>query len=61
MTIVSDCTHGTYPRSRRWEHAAAGQLQIFNLDTKARVKSHTISDPIQYWRWIDAATIALVR
>jgi clathrin heavy chain len=39
---------------------AAGQLQVFNLDTKQRVKAHTISDPVQYWRWVDASTIALV-
>jgi clathrin heavy chain len=33
---------------------------VFNLDTKQRVKAHTISDPVQYWRWVDASTIALV-
>ncbi|CAB1109928.1 unnamed protein product [Ectocarpus sp. CCAP 1310/34] len=39
---------------------AQGQLQIFNLEAKSRLKSHTISEPIVFWKWFDATTIALV-
>lgn len=46
----------TTPRGR----PAQGQLQIFNLEAKSRLKSHTISEPIVFWRWFDATTIALV-
>mmetsp|Transcript_28677 Transcript_28677/g.48179 ORF Transcript_28677/g.48179 Transcript_28677/m.48179 type:complete len:1757 (+) Transcript_28677:68-5338(+) len=39
---------------------AAGTLQIFNLDTKAKLKSFTITDNIVYWKWISGTTLALV-
>eukprot|EP00741_Cyanophora_paradoxa_P015948 tig00000042_g15397.t1 len=39
---------------------AAGVLQIFNLDTKAKLKSYTITDNIVYWKWINQTTLALV-
>ncbi|CAN0187535.1 unnamed protein product, partial [Hapterophycus canaliculatus] len=42
------------------EITAQGQLQIFNLEAKSRLKSHTISEPIVFWRWFNATTIALV-
>lgn len=42
------------------KNSAQGQLQIFNLEAKSRLKSHTISEPIVFWRWFDATTIALV-
>mmetsp|Transcript_16634 Transcript_16634/g.24631 ORF Transcript_16634/g.24631 Transcript_16634/m.24631 type:complete len:1761 (+) Transcript_16634:142-5424(+) len=48
------------PNSKIVALRASGQLQIFNLDSKTRIKSHTISEAIQYWRWIDPLTIALV-
>jgi len=39
----------------------AGQaLQVFNLDTKERLKSHQMPDAVLYWRWIDDNTIGLV-
>lgn len=39
---------------------AANTLQIFNLDLKAKMKSHTMAEPVTYWRWISAQTISLV-
>ncbi|CAM9702378.1 unnamed protein product, partial [Discosporangium mesarthrocarpum] len=39
---------------------AQGQLQIFNLEAKSRLKSHTISEPIVFWRWVTPKVIALV-
>ncbi|CAM9577248.1 unnamed protein product [Chrysoparadoxa australica] len=39
---------------------AQGQIQIFNLETKQRVKNHAITDQVVFWRWISPLTIALV-
>lgn len=42
-------------------HLIAGQqLQIFNLDLRAKMKSHAMAVPVQYWRWITPNNIALV-
>jgi clathrin heavy chain len=39
---------------------AGQQLQIFNLDLRAKMKSHAMPVPIQYWRWTSPNSIALV-
>jgi len=39
----------------------AGQtLQIFNLELRAKMKSHNMPAPVTFWRWISPNTIALV-
>lgn len=39
----------------------AGQtLQIFNLELRAKMKSHNLSEVCVFWRWITPNTIALV-
>lgn len=43
-----------------FDFTAQGQLQIFNLELKNRLKNHTISEPIVFWRWITPTSIALV-
>jgi len=35
-------------------------LQIFNLDAKAKLKSHAMTEPVVYWRWTSADNLALV-
>ena len=37
-----------------------GTLQIFNLDTKAKLKTHQMSEPIVFWKWTSPANLALV-
>lgn len=40
---------------------SAGQtLQIFNLELRAKMKSHNMAAPVTYWRWISPNAIALV-
>jgi clathrin heavy chain len=39
---------------------AGQQLQIFNLDARAKLKSHAMAAPVAFWRWISPVTIALV-
>ncbi|KAJ2604110.1 Clathrin heavy chain [Coemansia sp. RSA 1722] len=39
---------------------AGRNLQVFNLELKAKVKSCMMSDDVQYWRWITPFDIALV-
>ena len=36
-------------------------LQIFNLDAKAKLKSHAMTEPIVFWKWTSATNLALVR
>lgn len=35
-------------------------LQIFNLDAKAKLKSHSMPEPIVFWRWTNEKNLALV-
>lgn len=35
-------------------------LQIFNLELKAKMKSHNITEPVVFWRWTSTNNIALV-
>jgi len=34
--------------------------QVFNLDTKQKLKSHTMPETVVYWKWADASTLAMV-
>lgn len=36
------------------------QLQVFNLDTKAKLKSHMSPQDVIYWRWISATVLGVV-
>lgn len=35
-------------------------LQTFNLDAKAKLKSHAMTEPIVFWKWTSASNLALV-
>jgi len=35
-------------------------LQIFNLDTKVKMKSYNLPNPVVFWKWADDKTLALV-
>ncbi|OQS04982.1 clathrin heavy chain [Thraustotheca clavata] len=39
---------------------AGSQLQIFNMELRAKMKSHQMTDPIVFWRWITPNTIGMV-
>uniref|UniRef100_A0A3B4DMQ1 Clathrin heavy chain n=1 Tax=Pygocentrus nattereri TaxID=42514 RepID=A0A3B4DMQ1_PYGNA len=39
---------------------AARTLQIFNMEMKSKVKAHTMTDEVMFWKWISINTIALV-
>lgn len=35
-------------------------LQIFNIEMKSKMKAHTMSDDVIFWKWISPNTLALV-
>ena len=39
---------------------AGTQLQIFNLELRAKMKSYAVPEPLIYWRWVTPNTIALI-
>ncbi|KAL4108292.1 hypothetical protein PRIC1_000010 [Phytophthora ramorum] len=39
---------------------AENQLQIFNMELRAKMKSHLMNEAVVFWRWISVNTIALV-
>lgn len=39
---------------------AQRQLQIFNIETKTKVKSHLSNEDVVFWKWISDSTIGLV-
>jgi hypothetical protein len=40
--------------------AAAGNLQIYNLEMKTKMKATVLEQAIVFWRWLDPKTIAIV-
>ncbi|XP_066499700.1 clathrin heavy chain 1 isoform X2 [Hoplias malabaricus] len=48
------------PASKVIALKAARTLQIFNMEMKSKVKAHTMTDEVMYWKWISINTIALV-
>lgn len=61
-TSSKDELNFTSPPSNgpRFVVLAGRQLQIFNLEMKAKVKSHTMHDDVEYWKWISPKALALV-
>ena len=39
---------------------AARQLQIFDLDAKAKLKSHMMNEDVKFWSWVSDSMIGLV-
>jgi len=39
---------------------AGNQLQIYNIELKRKIKETTTSEPIVFWKWVSASTLALV-
>lgn len=35
-------------------------LQIFNLDTKTKLKAHQMPETIEFWKWISSTTLGIV-
>ncbi|XP_016119925.1 clathrin heavy chain 1-like [Sinocyclocheilus grahami] len=39
---------------------AAKTLQIFNIEMKSKMKAHTMTDDVTFWKWISLNSLALV-
>ncbi|XP_031427032.1 clathrin heavy chain 1, partial [Clupea harengus] len=39
---------------------ASRTLQIFNMEMKSKMKAHTMTDDVMFWKWISVNTIGLV-
>lgn len=48
------------PASKVIALKAARTLQIFNMEMKSKVKAHTMTDEVMFWKWISVNTVALV-
>ena len=35
-------------------------LQIFNIEQKAKMKSHQMDEPVVFWKWLDATMLGIV-
>jgi clathrin heavy chain len=38
-------------------HAAQKTLQIFNIEMKSKMKAHTMTDDVIFWKWISEKMI----
>ena len=36
------------------------QLQMFNIDARAKIKAHTMPEPVVFWKWTSPSNLALV-
>lgn len=48
------------PASKVIALKAARTLQIFNMEMKSKVKAHTMTEEVLFWKWISVNIIALV-
>jgi hypothetical protein len=39
---------------------AGNYLQIFNMEMKSKMKSHQLTEPVIFWKWISPAAVAMV-
>ncbi|KAJ3510506.1 hypothetical protein NLJ89_g4628 [Agrocybe chaxingu] len=49
-----------HPKQKILALKAARTLQIFNIDTKQKVKSHVNNEDIVFWKWVSDTTIGMV-
>ncbi|KAG2056844.1 clathrin heavy chain 1 [Suillus hirtellus] len=49
-----------HPRNKILALKAARTLQIFNIETKQKVKSHVNAEDVVFWKWISDTTIGMV-
>ncbi|PPQ65881.1 hypothetical protein CVT24_011212 [Panaeolus cyanescens] len=49
-----------HPKQKILALRAARTLQIFNIETKQKVKSHINNEDIVFWKWVSDTTIGLV-
>ncbi|CAH1801405.1 unnamed protein product [Owenia fusiformis] len=47
------------PTSKVIALKAGKTLQIFNIEMKSKMKAHTMTDDVIYWRWINVNTVAM--
>ncbi|XP_048742391.2 clathrin heavy chain 1 isoform X2 [Ostrea edulis] len=48
------------PTSKVIALKAGKTLQIFNIEMKSKMKSHTMTEDVIFWKWISVNTVALV-
>ncbi|XP_052074388.1 clathrin heavy chain 1 isoform X1 [Mytilus californianus] len=48
------------PASKVIALKAGKTLQIFNIEMKSKMKSHTMTEEVVFWKWITVNTVALV-
>ncbi|MGH0184590.1 UNVERIFIED_CONTAM: hypothetical protein FKN15_015546 [Acipenser sinensis] len=48
------------PTSKVIALKAAKTLQIFNIEMKSKMKAHTMTEEVLFWKWISVNTVALV-
>jgi clathrin heavy chain len=51
---------GPLGTAKRSFSTANRQIQIFNLDLKTKIKSHTMAEDVVFWKWITDSLIGLV-
>lgn len=39
---------------------AGDSLQVFNLDTKTKLKAHQMGEPVEFWKWVSPSRLGLV-
>jgi clathrin heavy chain len=41
-------------------YLAGRQLQIFNIELKAKVKAHVMDQDVVFWKWVTVNTVGIV-
>ncbi|KAG0336026.1 hypothetical protein BG000_007014 [Podila horticola] len=57
---VTADTIALHPEGKILALGAGRQVQLFNLETKTKIKSYEMCEDIKFWKWISSRTLALV-
>uniref|UniRef100_A0AAZ3RNL1 Clathrin heavy chain n=1 Tax=Oncorhynchus tshawytscha TaxID=74940 RepID=A0AAZ3RNL1_ONCTS len=53
--------HSLFSACQRLEQFSTAKcLQIFNIEMKSKMKAHTMTEEVMFWKWISVNTVALV-
>lgn len=60
LALKGQCIFPLPPNTVDNFHEAGRTLQIFNIETKQKVKSHVNNEDVVFWKWVSNTTIGMV-
>ena len=59
MSMVAPLMYFDFNQSISHFFTAGKTLQIFNIEMKSKMKAHTMTEDVVFWKWISVNTVAI--